>query len=207
MKKLLKQLNRYNGNLCFVGETDSSSIVFECDRINRSISQQVSSKYITGLCNLKLNSYLVCYGDNYLGLFENGILNDIYIDTGLAYISKIASRRDGVVYALDNNISTVYRISIDPFNIDWSLNVNDLNGDGDILVKESDNCIVIYDNESIFYVGDMETSGIVINNENINNEFTVSYGEFNASHSFMRWRQVYGDVLDRSSSSSSSSSS
>ena len=195
MKKLLKELNRYNGNLCFIGETDSSSIVFECDRINRSISQQICSKYITGLCNLTLNSYLVCYGDNYLGLFDNGILNETYINTGLTYISRIASRRDGIIYALDSNISTLYRIAIDPFNIDWSLNLSNLNNDSDILVKESDNCIIVYDNESLFYVGDMDTSGIVINNKNIDNEFTVSYGEFNPSYSFMRWRQVDGNEL------------
>lgn len=100
-KKLINTLNRHNGNICFVGETDAGYNVFEVDRAFRTISSDVTSLPIYGLCHDKNNRYLVSFGNNYIGKFEDGVLNDKYIltsDDNLSFYPAQQGRWNDIAY-------------------------------------------------------------------------------------------------------------
>ena len=81
MNRLLKTINKHNGNLCFIGVTDHYDTVFECNRFDRTLVSQQSSQLIYGLCHKSNDEYLVSFGNNWLGLYQNGVLNETYVNT------------------------------------------------------------------------------------------------------------------------------
>ena len=62
MHKLIKVINKFNGNFCFAGSTDSGDIIFECDR-NGNLSYATSSKLIKDIVVNDKSSYFVGYGE------------------------------------------------------------------------------------------------------------------------------------------------
>ena len=106
MHNLIKVINKFNGNLCFVGATDAGDIIFECDRYARTLSYVSSGKLITDVCVRDENSYFVTFGDEWIGLFEDGVLDENYIRVDFDNIDRILSNSQGEYYALDktNNV-------------------------------------------------------------------------------------------------------
>ena len=213
MNKFIKTINRYNGNLCFVGATESNDIIYECDRFNKSIVSVPSSKRIFSVCHQEADAYFVSFSDEYIGLFQAGVLNDTYITSTISNIDRLASRRDGVFYALKRSIATIYRFTVAPFSIDWTLQIQvpltAAQENGEIIVRESDDALIYYDDEQIFLIGDLGTSGSLANKINIGDGsgiFVEAASEFKSDYTFLRWRQVVGEEIAWSSSSSSSSS-
>ncbi len=39
---MLKVLNKFNGNICFIGDMDSGETIFKCNRENRLVSYAIS---------------------------------------------------------------------------------------------------------------------------------------------------------------------
>lgn len=214
MNRLIKELNRQNGNLCFASETDSRYYIVECDRYDRSISYATAATKITGICTNNQGSYYVAFSNNYIGLFENGILNATYADTLVTSVDRLVKRSDNIYYALDRSSATIYRFSsFSPLVKQWEFQVynplEDYQGQGEIFVRESDDALIYYDCKDVYLIGDMQTEGTVIYHRYIGGDnclFVESTGEFNPECTFLRWRQVTGESLEWSSSSSSSSS-
>ena len=101
MSKLLTALNKFNGNLCFVGATDTGDFVFECDRAGRTLSYDSSAKLITDVALEDLTSYLVAFSDNWIGQFSAGVLNENYHANGAATTNGI---KTAILYG--SNIDT-----------------------------------------------------------------------------------------------------
>jgi len=208
MHKLIKQLNKFNGNLCFVGATDTGDIVFECDRGDRTLSYDASSKFVLGLCLENESSYLVSFGDNYIGQYSGGVLDETYIDTGLSRVDKIVRDSQGNIYILNrvDNLLVKYNSGVI-----WTINLPDydLRSEGQILLRESDGCIVYHNNTNIHIVRDSVSGAVVLNSLEISGSGSLKAiigGQFNPSYSYARARTVSGSELDQSSSSSSESS-
>lgn len=214
MNRLIKQLNRYNGNICFAAETDSQFFIFECDRYNAAVSNAISSRKITGICIKDIDEYLVAFSNNFIGLYQNGVLNETYINSTIPTIDRLVNRQDGVYYGLDRSSATIYRFTINPFTIDWHYNVLNVTSEyqrkGEIIVRESDDTLIYYDMQKIFVIADIGSSATIVNYIPIgdsNSLFVNINGQHSAEYTSLRWRQVSGDELEQSSSSSSSSSS
>ena len=101
MNVLIKCINKFNGNLCFVGDTATSIYIFECDRQSGELYYTISSRSIKDVCLNDVNSYLVAFGTNWLGKFENGVLDETYFDTGLDRVDAIIKTTNNEYYALN----------------------------------------------------------------------------------------------------------
>jgi hypothetical protein len=209
MNRLPKTLNKHNGNICFAGQTNSGFVIFECDRVNQTLTESDSPKLITDVSHAGKNAYLTVFGDNFIGLFQNGTFNPYYINTVTLRMDRLASRRDVVHYALNRNSSIIYRFQLNPFIINWQLGIDSTSpSSGEIIVRESDDALIFYDNEQILLIGDLGTEGVIVNGMEIGNGaglFVEATDEFNPDYTFLRWRQASGEKILWSSSSSSSS--
>ena len=112
MNKLKKVINKFNGNLCFVGNTESGDIIFECDRQNNILSYSRSSKTIEDICLNSKSSYLVAFGDEWLGLFSGNTLNEEYINTGINSVDRVQKNSSGSVYVVNSVDNQLIKITI-----------------------------------------------------------------------------------------------
>ena len=213
MNKLLKILNKFNGNICFAGSTDHGDIVFECDRETQTLVYAYSTKLITDVGLMSSTEYAVAFGDEFIGRFTGGILTENFIDTGITYVQKLIMDSLGNYYLLNRTENRLYKYNAGSI---WTfiLPDYDLRGDGNIFLRESDGTIIYSNDENIHLVRDDTTSATLINSlpvgEDITQESSISVvigGEFNPSYSYVRARMVSGSDLEQSSSSNSSSSS
>jgi len=156
---------------------------------------------------------LLSFSDSWIGLFQNGNIYENNINTSISRIDRLASRQDEIYYALDRSTATIYRFTVSPFTIDWTLQVQVpstlAQRSGEILVRESDEALIYYDDEQVFLIGDMGTEGTIINKKKIGDGtglYVEATGELNPDYTFLRWRQALGEEILWSSSSSSSSS-
>ena len=203
-------LNKFNGNLCFIGATDSGDYIFECDYLNNTLTHDASSKYITDICLNNYNSYLVALNDKWIGYFSGGILNENYIDTGLSNVTKIKKNVDSDIYILEQSSNTLYKF-INP-NIIWSFTLPDFDKryEGDIIIRESDECIIYSNDDTIYTIRDDGNRATLINELSIGTTGsirTLINSMSRPEYSCMRIRTLSGQELDVSSSWSSSSSS
>lgn len=109
--KIIKTINKFNGNFCFVGSTDSGDIIFECDRQNNVLNYATSSIPITGICLNDLSSYFVVFGNNWIGRFQNGVLNETYVNTEMD-MHKIVKSADSDIYVLNGNTNQLTKFTI-----------------------------------------------------------------------------------------------
>jgi len=207
MKRLIKILNKYNGNVCFVGVTETQNIIFECDRESRVLSYDFASKPIFGVCLKDKVSYYVALNDNWIGLFSGGILNETYINTGLSNVDELIINTSGDIYILERDSNQLHKYNA---GIVWSISLPDysLRYGGHITLRESDGMIIYQNGSTIYLVRDDITSAIVFNSVDILGYGDISIvvsNEFNPTYAYMRVRSVSGAELDQSSSSSSSS--
>jgi len=212
MQKLITSLNKFNGNLCFVGVIDSGDIIFECDRLNNVLYYAFASKPISGVCLKDEASYYVALYDNWLGLFSAGILNENYVNTGISQVTRILTNSNGYIYILDKSINRLYKgyISGLVWNEVWNFNLPDysLKSEGNIILRESDGMIIYHNNSSIYLIRDDITNAIIFNSTSISGTGDLSVvisNEFNPSYAYIESRMVSGKDLEQSSSSSTSS--
>ena len=230
--KLLKAINKFNGNLCIAGSTDHGDIVIECDYHNRIVSYAYSSKLITDVCLNDDESYLVVFGDNYIGKYQNGILEEECYDAGISNVNKIEKSTESEYYILNQVTNQLIKLSgitlcdvenssssIDISSsssssggsiVSWIYDLPDyaLRYEGDIVLRESDRSIIYYNNTNIHLIRDDLTSAVLINSLALSGSGRISVaisGEFNPIYADIRARTVSAGDLDYSSSSSSSS--
>jgi len=225
MHKFIKTLNKFNGNLAFVGVTDTGDYVFECNRQDQTLSYALSSKPVQDLCLNDSESYLVAFGDTWLGKYETGVLTENYINLG-NNADKIAKSSDGYIYAIDRSGNRLMKFGVISSEsssesssssesggiLIWEMDLPDyaLRLEGCFVYRESDNSILYFNSLNIHVIRDDLTQGTLINSLAISGAGDIRLvisGEFNAGHSYIRYRQVDGEQLWSSSSSSSSSSS
>ena len=100
MNILLKTINRFNGNICFIGVNDSGNYVFECSR-SGVLTYDSSTKPITDVCLNDAGSYLVTFSDSYIGKYSLGNLDETYLLTAISNIDKIVKDNTGNIYILN----------------------------------------------------------------------------------------------------------
>ena len=210
MYKLLKTLNKYNGNICFAGEdedTDFGHLIFEADRYNKTVEYTGSTKAISDVCCNNVNSYIVAFSDNYIGEYSDNNLDDQYVDITPVIASKLAKSTSGYTYILDrpNNNLVKYLIGNASPTI-WTFELPDYSSryDGKILYREADGVILYYNNSDIYAIRDDNSSATLLSSLSleVSGDISLQYGgEFNASYCFAR---AMTDLAEQSSSSSSS---
>jgi len=204
MYRLIKQLNKFNGNICFAGETNYGGIVFECDRDSKTIDYDTSTKNISDICLEDGTSYLVAFSDSYIGQYSGGSLDETYVDTGINSVDKIVNDYQGNVYILSktNNQLIKYNSSII-----WTISLPDydLRQYSQILFRESDGFIIYYNNTNIHVIRDDVSRAVILNSLSVSGNGyikSVIGSEFIPSYTYARVRQVMGGELGQSSSSS-----
>lgn len=203
MKVLAKTLNRFNGNICFVGKTDTSKdIIFECSRNDRSLSY-VATSYATSVCLNDHNSYLVAYGNSSIGKFENGALTSGYLTvSGNAH--QIYKSHDGELFYLDKSQNELVKDGSWQFKLPRPQYASD----GHFEYRESDQYIIYSNNRFVYWIRDDGSSAVMINSLSMDEESYVhiSVESQTKGFSYIRCTAVSGADLEQSSSSSSSSS-
>jgi hypothetical protein len=233
VSKLLKTLNKFNGNLFVAAATDRGDIVIECDYHDRLLSYAYSTKLIKGICNNDDNSYLVVFGDGYIGKYQTGMLVEDCLNTGISNIHKITRGSDFAYYLLNRTSNQLVKVaglglcnvletsssssgfsssSSESINTEWTFDLPDygLRHNGDILYRASDNTIIYYNNANIYLIRDDGDRGIILNSLSIGNSGEIKAlisSEFNVTYADIRARMIDGEDLAQSSSSSSSSTS
>lgn len=211
MLKILKSLNKFNGNICFAAESDYGYCVFECDRLNKTLDYSLSTKQTSGICLYTATSYLIAFSDNWLGLYENGTLNETYYDLsayGISYCHNIIRINDEDYFILDRTNNTLIKFKWDD-SITWSLVLPDVDRKyyGDICYRDADGYVVYFNNKNIHLIRDDTTSGTLFNSLTIDSSsglLNVALGgEYRPSFTYARAEEI---ELDASSSSSSESS-
>jgi len=195
MHVLLKELNKYNGNLCFVGVTDSNTILFECNQYTNELLYAYSTKAISGISLYNYDSYLVTFADDWLGLFSNGVLTEAYMGSRT---DQIIGNNNGY-YVLDRAANQLSKV------LKWTLDLPDysLRYSGNIMFRGDD--IIYYNSNNTHLIRD---DAVIINSLDIDD----GYGRLrvvvsdNPEYVYVRSRTVNGSDFDYSSSSFSSSS-
>ncbi len=208
MQKLLKAINKFNGNICFAGSTDSGDVVFECDYQDHILTYDFSSRSVTDVCLETEDSYLVAFSNNWIGQFSDGVLNETYINTGLSNVDRIVNSTSSKYYILNKTTNQLVRYQS---GVVWTFNLPDysLRQDGNIYFRESDEVVIYYNNENIYIIRDDVTYATLMNSLIISSASgdisIVINNEFNPAYSYIRARTVTGKELEQSSSSSSGS--
>jgi hypothetical protein len=214
MKKIIKTINKFNGNICFSAETDFESFIFECDLVSQSLTYDNSSKIITDVCLEETDSYLVAFSDSWIGQFAGGILNEAYVNIAvISNIDRIIGNTSDEYYILNKTTNQLFKYqSGAPWIQDWVFDLPDylLRDDGEISLRESDGVIIYHNNVNIYVIRDDGSSAAILNSLRISNTAgdirMVISDEFNPTYSYIRARMLTVGELEQSSSSSSSSS-
>ena len=209
MNNLIHTINKFNGNICFAGSTDSGDYVFECDRDNRALSYATSTRLITGVCPETSTSYLVAFSNPMIGQYSGGVLTENYINSGMTDVRKITGN-SAYGYFFFNSLTNEL-VKYDG-GIIWTYSLPDfaLRYQGDIIFRESDRMVLYYNNSNVHFIRDDLTSATLMNTLAIDGDGDMIVGlgsQWNPAYCYARYRQVTGTILDQSSSSSSSSSS
>jgi len=207
MTKQIKVLNKFNGNICFVGATDTGDIIFECDR-QANLVYDTSTKLIYDVDFLTPESYFAVFGDSWLGIFTGGVLIENWLDTGVNSIYSISISTNGDYYLLNSQNDQLVKYN---GGVIWTfdLPINEIGEIREIEYRESDGVVVCNGDDSICIVRDDATQGTLLNILNIDGAGRLSViwaSESKSISGYIRARQVTGRELDQSSSSSSSSS-
>ena len=216
MHILKKILNKLNGNLCFAAESDSSNYIFECDRETQTVSYVTPTKAILDICNNTLGNYLVCFGDNQLGLFDGATINEAYSTSPtttdlIVYGNTPVSDNNFYIWSkTDNTISRIEIVAAITSTI-WTYTLPfDFTSctDAQMFYKDPNDSIIFKGLGKILSIRDLDTSGVLINStDTVNDDFVTTSGDNYPFVSYARTRQVYGGDLQNTSSSSSSTSS
>lgn len=216
MHILRKILNKLNGNLCFTAESDSSYYIFECDRENQNVSYVTSTQSILDICNNSLGNYLVCFGNDQLGLFDGTTLNETYSTSPtttdlIIYGQTPSSDNNFYIWSkIDNTISRIELVGAVASTI-WTYDLPfDFTAcqDAQMFFKKFNDSIIFKGLGKILSIRDLGTSAVIMESTDlINNNFVTTSGDNYPFVSYARTRQVYGRDLENTSSSSSSSSS
>ena len=206
MNNLIHTINKFNGNICFAGSTDSGDYVFECDRDNRALSYATSTRLITGVCPETSTSYLVAFSNPMIGQYSNVGLTENYINSGMTDVRKITGN-SAYGYFFFNSLTNEL-VKYDG-GIIWTYSLPDfaLRYQGDIIFRESDRMVLYYNNSNVHFIRDDLTSATLMNTLAIDGDGDMIVGlgsQWNPAYCYARYRQVTGTILDQSSSSSSS---
>lgn len=210
MHKLIKTLNKFNGNICFIGVTDFSDYVFECDRQNRLLSYVSSTKPVTDVCLMTSNSYSVAFSDQYVGKYSSGVLDDTFIDTvAISNVDKITIDTQSNYYILNRVTNQLFKYN---GGVIWTFDLPDysLRYEGNIAFRESDGNIIYNNDTNLYVIRDDTTKATLLNTLALSGAGSLSVvigNEFKPTYSYFRARTVSGGDLDQSSSSSESSTS
>lgn len=221
MNKLIKTINKFNGNLCFVGEIDISGthdqvqVIFECDSQNDFLLYDYCiKKHIKDVCVEKSDSYFVAFSDDKIGRFKNGFLNEHYITVvGVNHIDKIIGNDHAQFYILNKTTNQLIKYGASQLPpIIWTFDLPDwaLKDNGEITLRESDNCIIYSNGSNIYVIRDDITSAVILNSLSIpgSGDLSVIISQQSIPfYSYIRARTVSGSQLNYSSSSSSTSTS
>ena len=100
---LIKVVNKFNGNFVFIGLTASGDMIIECNRSTGVLTYVLSSKSITDISLYDDNSYLVCFGDEWIGLYDEGSYDTYYIQTDFDSIDQVIQSSEAEFYALSRS--------------------------------------------------------------------------------------------------------
>jgi len=198
-----KFLNKRNGNVVISAQTLSGYEIFELDYYSDSVSSDTSANLILDIG--KGNSgYFVVFGNQYLGRFDSGTLDETYLATGRTNVTNISGDMD-VFYLIDEGLDDAVKFSI-PYTEEWSARI--IPGNQGFLKARGNDSSVIYSGGGL--VTCLRDEGVEFKRLPINDD-TIAIdlaSQTMPSHTAFRYRAVYGEAdLDQSSSSSSQSSS
>jgi len=215
MYRLIKTVNKFNGNLCFVGGTDLGDVIFEVNYETRNLAYKLSThpKPITDICldtvTLSSSLYFVCFGDNMLGIYAPypypGTLT-----IGAAPISCVSSiirSSDNYLYFLDKDNNKLYKYDNTVAVQQWvfDLPAYSKKDEGRIIFRESDKSIIYNNDTNIYVIRDNIASAALIDSIGISGAGEIKLGisgEFNPSYFYMRKSVVETGTYSSSSSSS-----
>ena len=198
-----KFLDKINGNIVISATTSSGYEIFEFDYYSSSFTSDTSSNLILDIDRGE-SGYFVTFGNQYLGEYSSGTLDETYIDTGRSEVKNVSGDQS-LFYLTDSSSDEIVKFTL-PYTEEWTFN-QDINENAQLLARGSDSSVIYSEENLIACVRDdgvdlkrLEIPGSLVS-------FEVS-GQANPSHSEFRYRAVYGsEALELSSSSSSSSSS
>ena len=193
-------LNENNGDLVFSAQTGSGFEIFKIEYYSGSFTSDSSSNKISSIC-LDGSNYLVSFENQYLGSFSSGILNETYINTGRASVSKVSSIESDF-YLFDSGPKELVKFTM-PYSEDWSVFTREELIS--IRARLSDYSIITLSNNylSCFSENGEKLGGFTYSNSN----GIVLSGSDVPSYTSFKYRATYGEgQLNQSSSSSSSSS-
>lgn len=209
-----KILNKFNGNLCFISQSDSTFYIFEGDRNGQSVAYTTATKPILDVCVQGLSDYLVCFGDNKLGQFDGSSLNETYqtCPIGVTTVELIVSGSDKYFYAWSQYDNRIYKFEIDAgISTIWSYDLPESFTtciDAELFYKSSSDTIIFKGLGKILSIRDLDSYAAFIGSTTLDiNNWVTSSGDNLPFVSYARTRQLWGGELDKSSSSSSSTSS
>lgn len=211
---LLKALNKFNGNICFVGSvSDKYDVIFEY-ALDGSYSYVQSLYLVKTLSYVNTNRYLVSFSDyNKSNIYEfSGGAFNFVCTTPLLDISQIVYANESLeeYYILSSEDNVLVRCTISPsYSLIYSISLPDYayRDNGKILVMNNTNNRIIYHNLENAYL--LEDDGSEFK---ILNSITIGDGSdlvscFKPMDSILpvyaRIRQFDGSDLGSSSSSSS----
>lgn len=216
--KLISVVNKFNGNFLFAWNYDNKPYIFECLHYGKTVSSEQLRYHDrpTDICLFTDDTYLVAYGEYRLGRwvpesFELGArLQHTYVELPIR-IHRIKCNDNGTFYSLDRISNVLQKFTLNPFVLLWSYTLSNLASKnyGDITIRQSDNTIIFNNNVDVVVIRDDGDSAIMLNSVNFGSQglkVKIS-GEHNPHHAHVRWKALYDDDLNMSSSSSLSSSS
>ena len=198
-----KFLDKKSGNIIFSAETGSGFEIFELDFYSGSVSSDTSSNLILDVDRGE-SGYFVAFGNQYIGEFLSGTLDETYIDTGRVDVSNVSGDLD-VFYLADRDANQIVKFTL-PYTEEWEAN-DEIANSSDLRVRGNDTSVVYAGGGRIicYRDGGIDLRPTPISGAEIDLEIG---GQAKASHTVFNYRAVYGEAaLDQSSSSSSDSSS
>ena len=198
-----KFLNKKNGNFVISATTSSGYEMFEFDYYSGSFTSGASSNQILDIGRGE-SGYFVTFGNQYIGEYVSGTINETYIDTSRVSVRNISGDQD-IFYLTDSDEDEIVKFSL-PYSEDWLFRQN-ISDNAKLLVRGNDTSIIYSEENLIICVRDngidlkrLSVQGILV-------DFEIS-GQSNVAHCEFKYRAIYGsEQLELSSSSSSSSSS
>lgn len=202
MQRLIKTLNKYNGNICFVAAQNEYDYVFECDRQEESLSYAISPSFISTICVRNMSSYWVGYHDSWLGIYSAGVLTYHSQNTAISSIGQMILSWDNQYYALDKAVNQIIKFEL-PYTETWRLTLSEYSLRGNGFISERDDGYIVYSNgNNLYLISDSGTEAAIVRSIDVDSN-GIAIAPLEASIAYARIRQASGGDLDMSSSSSS----
>ena len=146
---LVKSLNPYNGNICFVGAVEDKDFIFEYD-LNGGYTYAESPYFVKSLLCINVSTYLISfYNSNQIHAFSGGLISFV-CSTSFTEVSQMENSNDGNFYILSNTDNTLAKVTLPSFFLLYGVYLPDpVNGNGKI--SAADNRI-IYNNYNNAYL-------------------------------------------------------